>query len=156
MRNKRHFVSGGIVLNVAAFVVLIGSLLLASYGNTHPLPLSGTTISLAGGLGFLIFICIGNQLIFFDTSWVTRRFRDMQPMEADPNTVVRVVKTDTVKGEYFVYASLGDTVKQAVEHDWPFKGRLRRKAWHVVDEQGNDVTDQPYIDEEGTLIVVFD
>ena len=73
MRNKRHFVSGGIVLNVAGVVILIGSILLASYGNTHPLPLNGTTIALAGAVVFLICICVGNQLIFFDTSWVTRK-----------------------------------------------------------------------------------
>ena len=148
--------SGAKTLVGAAFVILFGSVLLAYYVNTQALPWNSSLILIVGALGFIAFMAVGTQLILFDTSWVTRRFREMQPSEPDDNTIVRVVKTDAMKGEYFVYAGLNDTVRKAVDNDWPFKGNLRKKEWHVVDEQGNDVTDQPYIDEEGTLRVVFD
>ncbi len=147
--------SGAKLLISIGFVILVGSILLVLYNDIQPLPWNVSLILPLVMVVFMMFIIVGSGLMWFDTSWVTRSNRQQQPYEPDDNTVVRVVKTDNEKGEYFVYGNLDDSVRKAVERDWPFDKELRSKNWHVLNEEGDDVTDRLYIEVEGTLRVVF-
>lgn len=55
-----------------------------------------------------------------------------------------------------MYGDLDDSVREAIEKDWPFKRNLKGNKWFVLDESGVDVAEKSYIDVEGTLRVVFE
>ena len=157
MRNIRYFMSGARLLIVLGFLILIGSIILAYTNNFTPLQWSPSTVILAGIIGFIIFVSLGSALILFDTSWATRLHRHSMPRTPDRDTIVRVVTSDvTKKKEYFVYGAPEETVREVVENDWPFKGKLKSKDWYVIDERTNDVSDNFYSEVEGTLKVVIE
>lgn len=157
MRKKRYFMSGARLLFVFGFLSLIGSIILAYTNNFTPLPWSPSTVILVGFVGFIGFITLGAGLMWFDTSWATRLNRHMAYSTPDRDSIVRVVKSDVAKRkEYFVYGAPEETVREVVENDWPFKGKLKSRDWYVVDSKANDVSDKIYSDVEGTLKVVFE
>lgn len=157
MRNKRYFMSGARLLILLGFVVLIGSIILAYTNNFTPLPWSPSTVILAGFLGFIGLITFGAALMWFDTSWATRLPRHMAHSTPDRDSIVRVVTSDVAKRkEYFVYGAPEETVREVVENDWPFKGKLKSEDWYVIDARENDVSDMIYSEVEGTLKVVFE
>jgi len=156
MRNKRYFVSGARLLILIGFLVLIGSIILAFTNNFTPLPWSPSVVIMAGILGFTLFLAIGSALLLFDTSWATRLHRHQMPRTPDRDTIVRVVTSDVTKREYFVYGKPEELVREVIENDWPFKGKLKSKDWYVIDAKANDVSDKIYSDVEGTLKVVFE
>jgi len=156
MRTKRYFMSGGIVVISSGFLILILTVILSLFNRIHLLPWDPMFAIPIALILFMMCISIGSALIWFDTSWVTRLHRHQQPYEPDDDTIVRVVVADGFKGEYFVYGELDDTVREAIERDWPFRKNLKGKEWFVLDGTGVDVTEKSYIDVEGTLRVVFD
>ncbi len=157
MRKKRYFMSGSRLLFVFGFLSLIGSIILAYTNNFTPLPWSPSTVILTGFLGFICLITLGAGLMWFDTSWATRLNRHMAHSTPDRDSMARVVKSDVAKRkEYFVYGAPEETVREVVEHDWPFKGKLKSKDWYVIDSRENDVSDKIYSEVEGTLKVVFE
>lgn len=136
---------------------MIGSIILAYTNNFTPLPWSPSTVILTGILGFIGFVSLGSALILFDTSWATRLHRHSMPRTPDRDTIVRVVTSDVAKKkEYFVYGALEETVRDVVENDWPFKGKLKSREWYVIDSRENDVSGNIYSEVEGTLKVVFE
>jgi hypothetical protein len=155
MRRNRYFVAAGKFFIGMAFVVLIGSIVIAYQNNFAPIPWDPIWLI---GVGFSLFIGLiifGSAMVWYDTSWATRLHRDQQPYTPDRDTVVRVVVSDVSKKEYFVYGKLDETVREAVDNDWPFKGKLRDKEWYVIDAAENNVSDKLYSEVEGTLKVVF-
>ncbi len=157
MRNLRYFMSGARLLIVLGFLSLIGSIILAYTNNFTPLPWSPSVVILAGIIGFVGFVSLGSALILFDTSWATRLNRHMAHSTPDRDSIVRVVKSDVAKRkEYFVYGAPEEIVREVVENDWPFKGKLKSKDWYVIDSRENDVSDKIYSEVEGTLKVVFE
>ncbi|MGY5858653.1 MAG: hypothetical protein RTU63_04735 [Candidatus Thorarchaeota archaeon] len=156
MRNKRYFVSGAGLLIVFGVLILIGSVILAYMNNFTPLPWDPSQVVLGGMVGFIVFIALASGLIMMDTSWATRLHRNQQPREMDRDLVVRVVTSDVAKKEYFVYGKPDEIVREVVENDWPFKGKLKSKEWFVIDEADNDVSGKIYSEVDGILRVVFD
>ncbi|TFG27488.1 hypothetical protein EU528_12835 [Candidatus Thorarchaeota archaeon] len=156
MRRKRYFVSGGKFLIGLGFALLIGSFLLAYSNNFTPLPVEFSIVILAGLLGFMGCIAMGSALIWFDTSWVTRRHRDMAAYTPDRDVIARVLISDVSKKEYFIYGAPDEIVHEVVDNDWPFNEKYRSKDWIVLDESSNDVSRKIFSEVEGTLIVVFD
>jgi hypothetical protein len=156
MRRNRYFVSGGKIVFGIGLSILIGSLLLAYSNNFTPLPWDFSFVILIGLLLFMLCTIIASCLIWFDTSWVTRRHRDMAASTPDRDVIARVVISDVSKREYFVYGAPDEIVREVMDNDWPFKGNLRDKNWRVLDASGNDVSGKLYSEVEGTLKVVFD
>jgi hypothetical protein len=156
LRRNRYFIAAGKFFITLAFIVLIGSIVLAYQNNFGPIPWDPIVLIGAGFFSFMVLILFGAAMVWFDTSWVTRLHRNQQPYTPDRDTVVRVVVSDISEKEYFVYGELEETVRAAIETDWPFKGKLKDKEWRVRDERGDDVTDKKYTEVEGTLRVVFD
>ncbi len=156
MRKKRYFISGARLFFVFGFLSLIGSIILAYTNNITPLPWSPSIVILGGFAGFICFITLGSALMWFDTSWVTRLHRHHMPYTPDRNSIARVVISDAARNkEYFVYGAPEETVREVVENDWPFKGKLKSREWYVIDSKANDVSDKLYSEVEGTLKVVF-
>ena len=156
MRRNRYFVSGGKFFIGLGFVILIGSFPLAYTNNFTPLPWDFSIVILAGFLGFIGCIAMGSCLIWFDTSWATKRHRDMTAYTPDRDIIARVIVSDISKREYFVYGSPDEIVREVINNDWPFKGKFRSKDWIVLDVINNDISGKLYSEVEGTLKVVFD
>lgn len=156
MRRNRYFMAAGKFFIVLSFVVLIGIIVIAYMNNFGPIPWDPIWLIGVGIMSWIILLLFGAAMVWFDTSWATALHRDQQPYTPDRDTVVRVVVSDASKKEYFVYGKLDETVREAINHDWPFKGKQRDKEWRVRNALGNDVTDKMYIEVEGTLKVVFD
>lgn len=155
MRRNRYFIAAGKFFITMAFVVLIGSMVLAYQNNFGPIPWDPIWLVGVGFFSFIILLLFGAAMVWFDTSWATALHRDQQPYTPDRETVVRVLVSDVSKKEFFVYGALDETVREAVDNDWPFKGKLRDTEWYVIDSHGNDVTSKMYSKVEGTLKVEF-
>jgi hypothetical protein len=156
MRKKRYFISGARFFMTLGLLSLIGSITIALSNRVNPLPWNPSLVIGFGILGFIVFIALGAVLMWFDTSWVTPLLRQQMPFEPDDDTVVRVVTSDDVKKEYFVYGKPEESVHDVIENDWPFKAKLKSKNWFVLDMNGSDVSNRIFLDVEGTLKVVFD
>ena len=156
MRRERHFIAAGKFFFVLSFVVLFGAIIIAFMNNFVPIPWNPLLLIGNALLIWIILMLLGAGMIWFDTSWMTPLHRVQQPSDPDRSTVVRVFICEATEKEYFVYGELDETVRKAVETDWPFEGKLRGTNWRVLDNRGNDVTDKMYLEVEGTLKVVFD
>jgi hypothetical protein len=135
--------------------VLIGTTAIAYLNIFMSIPWDPVWLIGFGILCWLVLLLFGSAMVWFDTSWATALHRDQQPYTPDRDAVVRVVVSDVSKKEYFVYGKIDETVREAIDNDWPFKSKLRDRDWKVCDASGNDVTDKMYIDVEGTLNVIF-
>ncbi len=70
--------------------------------------------------------------------------------------IVRTVKIAGENKDYFI-RGVGDTsISEILLDDWPFSEQDSDSNWHVVDEQGNDVTSSPLSSITGTMSVVIE
>lgn len=153
---KRNFLKG------AAFLVLLSALdfiLTIYFIQQARLGLIDVNPGLIMVAGFFVLIVLGAviapTLIFFDTSWVTPRHRDLQPSEPPDDEYARVIIHEDSGHELFIYGKENDTVGEALLDNWPFSSSLKRKKWYVLDDYSNDVTDKALSTFEGTGHVFF-
>ncbi|TFG96657.1 hypothetical protein E4H12_10555 [Candidatus Thorarchaeota archaeon] len=71
-------------------------------------------------------------------------------------TITRTVKIAGIPKDYFIKGAGGASIKKVLHDDWPFKEIDHNSNWHVVDELGNDVTNDPISSLDGIAIVVID
>ena len=71
-------------------------------------------------------------------------------------TIARTVKLANKQKDYFIRGA-GDTpIKEAILENWPFHELDKDSNWHVVDDLGNDVTNNPLSSLNGTATVIIE
>jgi hypothetical protein len=63
-------------------------------------------------------------------------------LNADKQAIRRVVKDPVSNEEKIVFGPEGTTYREACRSSWPFSGIRRSEQWIVVDERGNDISNQ--------------
>lgn len=69
--------------------------------------------------------------------------------------IVRTVKIAGENKDYFTRGAGDTTIKEVILENWPFSEQDPESNWHVVDEQGNDVTGEPLSSITGTMSVLI-
>jgi hypothetical protein len=155
MRKNRYFKVGGKLLFGLAFASLIGSIIIAYINNFILLPWSSSLVIGTGFLSFILLITFGSVLLWFDTSWVTPRQRDMVASTPDKDTIVRVVTSGDSKNEFFIYGKPSSIIREILQKDWPFDEELLSFEWRVVDESGLDVSMKTFAEVDSIMTIVF-
>ncbi|MBN2229762.1 MAG: hypothetical protein JW779_09225 [Candidatus Thorarchaeota archaeon] len=70
--------------------------------------------------------------------------------------IVRTVRIAGDDQEYFIRGASNTPLGEILDENWPFHEHSRKSKWYVVDERGNDVTNQSFSSLEGTASVVFE
>lgn len=70
--------------------------------------------------------------------------------------IVRTFRVSGQEKEYLVQGKGETSIKHILSSDWPFDEYEHSSVWYVVDEQGNDITNQPLSSIDGTASVIFE
>ena len=88
----------------------------------------------------------------FGMTWHTRKRHEKPKKDSklvirplDVSVVTRVVREPLSGQEWIVSGSPSTTFRQACLAKWPFKGASAHGHWMVLDDRGNDITDEPLI-----------
>lgn len=155
MKKNRYFKAGGKLLFGLAFAFLSGSIIIAYINNFILLPWSPSLVIGTGFLSFILLITFGSVLLWFDTSWVTPRHRDMVAYTPDKDTIARVVTSGDSKNEFFIYGKPNSIIWEILQKDWPFDEELLSFEWRVVDESGLDVSMKTFAEVDSIMTIVF-
>jgi hypothetical protein len=70
--------------------------------------------------------------------------------------ITRTVKIAGKPKDYFI-KGVGDTlVREVLLENWPFSEQDKDSKWYVVDELGNNVTNNPFSSLDGTATVIIE
>lgn len=107
------------------------------------------------GLAFiisLIAIVVAQFQIFGHFMSRSRMFRKYE--DRDPTVFTRAVK-DGVEGvELLIKGSAASTFRKACLENWQFKNVDKKSSWMVIDEQGNDVSNESLSRFDGVFTLV--
>ena len=70
--------------------------------------------------------------------------------------IVRTVKLASENKDYFIRGKEDTSIKKALLDDWPFSEQDPDSNWHVVDELGNDVTNNPLSSLDGIATIIIE
>ena len=70
--------------------------------------------------------------------------------------IVRTVRIAGNDREYFIRGAGDSLLGEILHENWPFQEHRQQSKWYVVDERGNDVTNQLLNSLDGTASIIFE
>ena len=74
----------------------------------------------------------------------------------DPSVIHRVIRDPISGEEVLVHGKETTTFRDAVNAHWDFTQVSKREQWTIVDDRGNDITDQALSEFSGVATIVYD
>ena len=71
-------------------------------------------------------------------------------------TIARTVKIAGKQKDYFIEGASDTPIKEVLLENWPFDDQDKDSKWHVVDEIGTNITNNPLSSLDGTATVVIE
>ena len=71
-------------------------------------------------------------------------------------TIARTVKIAGKQKDYFIEGAGATPIKEVLLENWPFSDHDKDSKWYVVDELGNNVTNNPLSSLNGPAIVTIE
>lgn len=151
---SRHSVRcTGLVFGFGIIVLIIG-LTLAWLGGHDYLPLNpqlGVEVTL---LLVCVIFCLSYTTLMAEASVTEEQNLSTIPKERKDDFTSRVIRNSISGEETLIQADANVSIREIFEDKWPFQKKVL-SDWYIVDENGNDVTDWPISNWEGTAVIYF-
>ena len=153
MRKRGHAKKQAPRFCILGLASLLGAFAVAWMGGHGYLNVDPNVVVPAGFVLLIAFMVLGAFSLQADTSFIARKTWRSQPQTIDSNICTRVVKSMDSSNEYLIYGPCTSSLREALLDDWPLEDVKPGSAWYVLDMRMNDVTDTPFSEIEGTVIL---
>lgn len=163
-KSSKVFASSAKISALIGLVSIVLGLVLGYLGGHGFIPVDAASALVTGLLlGILFFACGAMTLVNANLPLYVSRdglykggTGKEQPREVDRSTLTRVIKDKSSGAEVLISGKAEDTIKSSLENNWPFDPEHMNMEWHVIDSQGNDVTNQPLSAFDGIATIIYE